>query len=172
MNMKAIPTVFNILEIKHGFSHYLCISSTAMTITAMRKCTWPICQMANTILDGLSCVDERQAFTSIATWLVHPSKAHLGCTVHAKKILLLSMIWFEGPRTSAGAGVTQLHYSPANAQCCQMWPMGMIQPLYTQATRSDLGSEWALNPRPCDWWKRTSVFDYTPVLLSTKRGKV
>ena len=44
-------------------------------------------------------------------------------------------------------------------------------PPHTQATCSYLGSGWDLNLRPQYWRKRTSVFDYSPILL-WKLGKV
>ena len=54
----------------------------------------------------------------------------------------------------------------------QTLPVDRSEPLHTQATRSDLASGWELNVRPLNWWERTSVFDYTPILLVTLLSKV
>ena len=51
-------------------------------------------------------------------------------------------------------------------------PMDKSVHLHTQAFPRDLVSEWELNVGPSYQWERTSVFDYTPILLVTKRSKV
>ena len=55
---------------------------------------------------------------------------------------------------------------------CEEQPMDRSKPLHTQATHSDLDSEWALNLWPWHRRKRTWVFNYSLMLLSIKATKV
>ena len=51
-------------------------------------------------------------------------------------------------------------------------PMDRCQPLHTQATHSDLASEWELNLWPWHRRKRIWVFNYSSMLLSNNPTKV
>ena len=55
---------------------------------------------------------------------------------------------------------------------CEEQPMDRSKPLHTQATHSDLESDWALNLQPWHHRKRTLVFNYSSILLSIWPTKV
>ena len=92
--------------------------------------------------------------------------------MYAKLIWLTRLMTSEKTKciNKGWSHTTQLE--PWQCSLLKISPMDWIQPLHTQATRSDLDSDWELNIRPSNWWERTSVFDYTPVLLSTNMFKV
>ena len=81
------------------------------------------------------------------------------------------------PREIYRASVTSgmcctMSYQFILPQMHNMQPRGVLQPLHTQATRSDLDSGWELNVRPPHMRKRTSFFNYSSVILSIKWCKV
>ena len=60
----------------------------------------------------------------------------------------------------------------ARSPASDIQPMDRSQPLRTQATHSDLVSEWELNLWPWHRWKRTWIFNYSSMLLSNNQTKV
>ena len=65
-----------------------------------------------------------------------------------------------------------MYHAPRPLTVCIKVPMDGCEPLHTQATQSGLDSGWKLNVWPGHVRKRTSVFNYSLVILSIKLCKV
>jgi hypothetical protein len=86
------------------------------------------------------------------------------------KVVLLRSTWWKlqgwWKDTGAQSRVDCTEPSDSTSKMLPLWNRSMArsQPLHTQATQSDLDSEWALNLRPWHRRKRTWVFNYSLML--------